>query len=141
MLPTTAVAPITVIDNECITVQYLPDKKVIYHTVHKPIPDQPLKDALNAGTEALRQYGACKWLSDDRKNGPLSQDVSAWGMNDWSPRTIKAGWKYWANVVPEELAAAGTLAPVMEAYFEMGLRMMVFSSIKEATAWLDRMEG
>ncbi|MCC7452084.1 MAG: hypothetical protein IT324_32060 [Anaerolineae bacterium] len=140
MLPTT-VAPIVIVDNEYITVQYLPDKRIIYHTVHKPIPDQPLKDALNAGTEALRQYKACKWLSDDRKNGPLSQEMLDWGFNDWDPRTVKAGWKYWANVVPEELAAAGTLAPVMEAVYEMGLRLMVFTSVEEAMQWLDRMEG
>jgi hypothetical protein len=134
-------APITLIENEYITVQYLPDKKVIFHVVHKPIPDQPLKEALNAGTEALKKYGACKWLSDDRKNGPLSKEVQEWGFNIWGPGTVEAGWKYWADIVPKELAAAGTLAPVIEAYYTLGLRMMVFSDPEKATEWLDSMEG
>ncbi|MBX3083861.1 MAG: hypothetical protein KF716_19660 [Anaerolineae bacterium] len=132
---------ISIVENEYITLQYLPDKKIIAHVVHKPIGDKPLQDALNAGTEALKKYGACKWLSDDRKNGPLSPEQLQWAFNDWNPRTIKAGWKFWANVVPEDLAAAGTLAPVMDALFEMGLRMMVFTDVEKATQWLDSLEG
>jgi hypothetical protein len=52
-------------------------------------------------------------LSDDRKNGPLSPEIVEFGRNDWNSRAIAAGWKYWANVVPEELVAAGTLTSVM----------------------------
>lgn len=131
-------APVTIVENEYITVQYIPEKQMIYHTVHKPITDtQLLKDALNAGTDALKKYGVYKWLSDDRKNGPLPPEVVEWGFEDWDPRTIAAGWRYWANVVPKELAAAGALMPVMEALFAMGLRMMVFSDLETATAWLD----
>ena len=133
--------PITVLDNEYITLQYLPDKKTIYHVIHKPIPHEPLVEALNAGTEALIKYKASKWLSDDRKNGPLAPESQQFGFTDWGPRTIKAGWKYWANVVPEALVAAGALAPVMAAYFEIGLRMQVFTSVEAATEWLDSMKG
>ncbi len=132
--------PITIAENEFMTVQYIPDKKMIFHTVHKPITnDNALKDALNAGTDALIQYGVCKWLSDDRKNGPLSQEMVEWGLNDWDRRTIAGGWKYWANVVPDDVASAGTLLPVIEILFEMGLRMMVFTTLEDAMRWLDSM--
>ncbi len=134
-------SPIIILDNEYITVQYLPDKKIMYHTIHQPIDGQPLKDAFNAGTDALKQYGACKWLSDDRKNGPQSQEFFSWGFKEWSPRTIAAGWKYWAIVVPTELASAGTMAPAIDAYYDLGLRVMVFTDVEEATQWLDRFEG
>jgi hypothetical protein len=134
-------SPIIIVDNEYITLRYLPDKRIIYHTIHKPIDGQPLKDALNAGTEALKQYGACKWLSDDRKNGPLSQEMLDWGLKDWDPRTIAAGWKYWANVVPQELSAAGTLMPLIQILYDMGLRMMVFTDLENAIQWLDSMKG
>lgn len=132
---------VPIVDNEYITIQYLPDKKVISHVVHKPVTDKPLQDALNVATEALKKYGACKWLSDDRKNGPLSPEQLEWGFKDWNPRAIAAGWKYWANIVPEEMAAAGTLAPLMDSLFEMGLRMMVFTDADKAMQWLDSLEG
>jgi len=131
---------ITIHDSEYITVELFPEKKLIYHVIHKPTGGQPLRDALNAGTEALRTYGACKWLSDDRKNGPLSREDAEWGFNDWNRRTIDAGWKYWANVVPEEVVAAGSLMPAIDALFELGLRMMVFTDPQEAMEWLDQME-
>ncbi len=134
-------SPIVIVENEYITVQYLPDKKIIYHTVHKPVNDQLFKDALNAGTDALEKYRACKWLSDDRKNGPLSPEMLEWGRNTWDVRTIAAGWKYWANVVPEAVASAGSLMPVVEALYQLGLRMMVFTDPEKAFAWLDSFEG
>ncbi len=131
---------VTLYDSEYITIQYLADKKVIYHVVHKPIGGQDLRDALNAGTAALVKYGACKWLSDDRKNGPLPPEDVEWGDKDWNPRTIKAGWKYWALVVPREVIAAGAMAPVIHHLYELGLCMMVFSNPEEAMEWLDEKE-
>ena len=131
---------IILVDNEFITVKYLDDKRIIYHTVHKPLPDQVLKDAVNAGTEALAKHRVCKWLSDDRKNGPVSPEITEWGRNDWNPRTINLGWKYWANVVPEEVASAGALAPIMEDLFKLGLRLMVFTDVESAIEWLDQQD-
>lgn len=134
-------SPIVLIDNEYITVQYLPDKKTIYHLIHKPVGGQILRDALNAGTEALRKYGASKWLSDDRKNvGGLSEEDREWGNNDWNRRTIEAGWKYWALIVPQEIVAAGSMTPTIDFLYELGLRMMVFSNYEAAWAWLDKMK-
>lgn len=130
--------PITILDNEYITLQYLPEKKIVYHTVHKPIDIESFAKAMAAGAEMLTENGACKWLSDDRKNGPLTPDMIA-GPKFWAPRMIAAGWRYWANVVPEEIVSAGTLLPVMGTLYEMGLRMMVFTTVEEAFKWLDTM--
>ncbi|MBI5958167.1 MAG: hypothetical protein HY866_05510 [Chloroflexi bacterium] len=131
---------IVLFSSEYMTLEYLQDKKIIHHTIHKPVGGQPLRDVLNTGTEALGKYGACKWLSDDRKNGPLSEEDREWGFNDWNRRTIEKGWKYWALVVPQELVDAGTMIPTMEALFTLGLRMMVFTSVEEGMAWLDKMK-
>ena len=61
---------ITIASNEYITLEYISDKEIIFHTVHKPIGEEQvslLKTVLNAGTDALGKYGLSKWLSDDRK--------------------------------------------------------------------------
>jgi len=50
--------PTLVLDNEFITVRYLSDKKVIHHTVHKPIDGQLFRDALDAGGRVLKEHGA-----------------------------------------------------------------------------------
>jgi hypothetical protein len=131
---------IVLVENEYITLEHLPDKKMIYHTIHKPIPSQPLRDALNIGTEAIKEHGATKWLSDDRKNGPLAPEDAEWGFHDWNPRTIKAGWKYWANVVPTDVVSAGALTPVINDLYKLGLRMMVFDNLEEALDWLEKVD-
>ena len=130
-----------IVDNEFIAVKYLGDRGVIYHTIKKPIPDQSFKDALNAGTRALQENDVCKWLSDDRRNGLLSPELVEWSRVEWSPRTMAAGWKYWANVVPVEVASAGSLTPVIENLYELGLRMMVFTDVDSAFEWLDSLES
>jgi len=129
-------SPLIIVDNEFITVRYLPDKKIIHHTVHKPIESKLFMEALDAGGEVLRQNGACKWLSDDRKNGPLSPEMIA-APKDWAPGMIAAGWKYWANIVPSETVAARTLVPVVDTLFELGLHMMVSTNLEEAFQWLE----
>lgn len=130
---------VIVYDNEFMTVKYLADKGIIYHTIHQPFSGQPFRDAINAGTEALIKYRANKWLSDDRKNGPLSDEDMEWGFTDWNQRAIKAGWRYWAMVVPADLIAAGSLMPTIEDLFRLGLRVSVFAEVDEAIEWLDQM--
>jgi hypothetical protein len=124
-------------DHESITIQYIPTKRFIYHTVHKPVSGQIFRDALMAGTDGLIKHKICKWLSDDRKNGPVSQADAEWGVAVWNAQTIAAGWKYWAVVVPPAVADAGSLMPVIEALYELGLTMMVFTDLEAAIAWLD----
>lgn len=131
---------LTLYDSEYITVEYWEDKKLIYHVVHQPMSGQleMFKEALNIGTEALQKYQVNKWLSDNRKNDQFTQAGKEW-FDEWQPRTMKAGWKYWATIVPESLAAAGTLMPIMEILYNLGLRMMVFTDMEQAIAWLDKM--
>jgi hypothetical protein len=132
--------PDILIDNEYITVRYLPDKRTIYHTIHKPFSGQLFRDALLAGTKSLIENGACKWLSDDRLNGPLSEEDTVWALQVWHAQAIAAGWKFWAVVVPPEVVAAGSLVPIIDSLFERGLRMMAFADLGQAQAWLDQMQ-
>ncbi len=133
-------ADVILIDNEYVTMKYLEDKKTIYHVVHKPIAGQPLRDMLLTGIEALEKYGVHKWLSDDRKNGPMPDDDRAWAEVNIDGHAGRVGWKYWALVVPQQIIAAGSMAPVIEFNFQRGMRMMVFSDPDEAQEWLDQFE-
>lgn len=130
---------ITIYDSEYITVEYHPEAALIYHTIHKPIEldeGQYLKDAVIVGAQALKKYGLCKWLSDDRKNGPLPDELVEWANREWNIPTIEAGWKYWANVVPVDVHAANTLTPIINHLYRLGLTMMVFTTVEDAKSWL-----
>jgi hypothetical protein len=131
---------IDIVKNEFVTLQYLPGQKMLYHIVHTAVDEDVFKSALNAGVDMLGKNRIEKWLSDDRKNGPFSQAFSEWAIQDWIPRAIGAGWRYWANVVPEDLKAAGTLMPFIEVLQEQGLRMRVFTHKETAMEWLENVD-
>jgi hypothetical protein len=129
---------VIIVDTEYMTLKYLKDKRIVCHTIHKPVSGQALREILYAGTETLIKYGASKWLSDDRRNGALFIDDCDWGFNDWCRRTVECGWKFWALVVPQRTSDAGSMIPLVDDLSLLGLRMMVFSAPDPALAWLER---
>ncbi len=132
---------ITVLKNEFATLTYHPDARIVHHTFHQPISGAEFRSVLNTGAETLQKYGAAKWLSDDRKNMALPEDDTQWSMTDWFPRAVRAGWKYWALVVPPDFLARLNLAEFVESYFEQGLRIMVFTEPDEALEWLRNVDA
>lgn len=123
-------------DSEYITVLYHPETNMIHHTIHKTVPFPILTEATDAGTEALRRYGATKWLSDDRKNTALSQESLEYALSDWGARTVRAGWKYWALVVPTAFSGRLDMTRLVEHCYNLGVRVMVFTDLEEAHNWL-----
>lgn len=125
-----------VFENHWATVVYETDDHYIYHTIHEPVSGQPLHDVLNAGLDALQVHGAIKWLSDDRQNAALTPEDVEFSLSDWGPRAAQAGWKYWALVVPQEMAGRASMRDVIEAFHNLGVRVMVFTDLDAAHQWL-----
>jgi hypothetical protein len=132
-----AVMPKTaIIDNEFATLVYHSDTKIVHHTFHKPISGVEFRKVLNTGAETLQKYGASKWLSDDRGNIALPPDDTEWSKKDWFPRAVKAGWKFWALVVPQDIMARMNLKEFIDEYHEQGLVVKVFTTPDDALQWL-----
>jgi hypothetical protein len=130
------VSEITIIQNEYATLVYHPDTKIVHHTFHKPIGGEKFRDILNTGTKTLAENKASKWLSDDRGNSALSREDTEWSKENWFPRAVKAGWVYWALVVPQDIMARLNLKEFVDSYLDQGLRIRVFSKPEEAMKWL-----
>jgi len=129
---------ITIIQNEYATLVYHPDTKIVHHIFHKPIGGKEFRQVLDNGANALAQHQASKWLSDDRENSALSREDTEWSKTDWFPRAVKAGWKYWALVVPQDIIARMNMKEFVDSYVEQGLRIAVFSKPDEAMKWLEK---
>lgn len=128
---------VTIIENEYATLLYHEDTKVVHHTFHQPLKGtNHFREVLNKGAEVLEHYGAKKWLSDDRKNEALSPEDGEFGTKDWLPRVAKLGWKYWAMVVPESIAARLDMKYYIDYTYSHGIRVMVFTNPEEAMDWL-----
>ena len=53
------------------------------------------------------------------------------------PRAVKAGWKYWALVVPEDFMAKVNMKEFVDSYLDQGLKIAVFTDPVEAQKWLE----
>ncbi len=125
-----------VFDSDYGTVYYNAEHNYVYHVIKQPAVGAQVRDVLEAGLEALKANGASKWLSDDRKNGPVVPEDVEWSLADWGPRTAAEGWTHWALVVPEEVAGRASMAAVVEAYYKLGVHVAVFTELEEAETWL-----
>jgi hypothetical protein len=126
-----------ILDNEYITMWYYPHKKIVHHEFHKFVYGKTLHDALSAGAAILEEKGAQKWLSDHRKFTVLGKDDRDWSVTFWRPRVIKAGWKYWAIVLPDKILGQMVTKRIIEEYANTGVTVQMFSDPDEAMRWLE----
>ncbi len=125
------------LDNDAVTLVYYPEFGIVHHTFHRGIKDEELQEVLKAGLQVFIENGCHKWLSDDRGNADgLSQEQFEWGEINWIQPMIRAGWKFWALVVPDEISAREDMIPLIESYYERGVRVMVFTDVQRAQDWL-----
>ena len=124
------------LDNEYATGWFHDDKKIVHHAIKKPIRGAPFREMLNAGALAMEQRLSQKWLSDDRNNSALPEEDEKWSNEDWVPRVIRAGWKYWAVVIPTKAVGQLNIQRFVEAFASHGVTVQVFTDPDEAMTWL-----
>jgi hypothetical protein len=128
--------PQTIIDNAHVKLFYHPDTKIIHHQYEVTIGGDYLKEALNTGIELLKQHQATKWLSDNHLIHAHTDEETEWINTVWLPNAVNAGWKFWALVIPEGVVARMNMNEFVQAFYEMGIRVMVFTDVNQAMHWL-----
>ena len=129
-------AAITIIDDEKRNLSFHPDLKVIHHTMKSPVNGRDFRDLLTRGAECMEKHRATKWLSDDRKNGPIGPEDAIWGETIWGPRVLRAGFKFWAIVVPSSAVGSLQMRRFANEYRERGVGVEVFDALEPAWTWL-----
>jgi hypothetical protein len=130
----------TVIDSPQGRLSFDTDKRIVHHRLGKNIDSQTLRAVLDGGIELIKTHKATKWLSDNRAINAHSDEDTRWINTDWLPRVIKAGWKYWALVVPDDFIARINMVEFVDSFYNQGVRVMVFTDINEAWQWLESVD-
>jgi hypothetical protein len=131
------VSAINVFDNDAATLWYHPEARVVHHQFKKPIFGEEFRTVLNTGLQIMEEYGAIKWLSDDRNNSAIPPEDADWAQNDWFPRVLEAGWQQWAIVLPENVIGQMDMQQFIENETAAGIEVQVFPDLDEALAWLE----
>jgi hypothetical protein len=126
----------TILENEYVTLVFYPTLKIVHHTFHRFLEGEVFREAMETGVQLLRENGATKWLSDDRKNAALPQADVDWGLTDWFPRARAAGWQHWGVVMPENVLGQMNMRRFIEPYSKQGLTVRLFPEPQAALAWL-----
>lgn len=126
----------TILDNEYVTLMYEDDHALLYDRYTVNIDLATIQSSLDAGLEKINETGANKWLTNTHAIGGFSEDVAQWVLEDWGPRAIEAGWKYWALVVPEEMEGRLAMVQFVSAFNEMGVLVRVYTAEDEAREWV-----
>jgi hypothetical protein len=70
-------------------------------------------------------------------NGPLLKEDEAWAKTNWFPNVVKAGWKFWAIVMPAQVIGQLNMKRFVDDYAKAGITVSVFSESDKALAWLE----
>jgi hypothetical protein len=128
---------ITIIDDEKRSLFYHSDSKVVHHKIKRGLFGVDFRDLLTRGAELMEENGAKKWLSDDRDNSIVAPEDSQWGGEVWAPRVIRAGFKYWAIVVPISAVGSLQMRRLADEYRYRGVTVQAFDNLAAALAWLE----
>lgn len=125
------------INNENMALWYDPVSKFVHHKIKKSLPKGAFEELLSTGADYLEKYGMKKWLSDDSNVVAITKDDNEWGDKVWAPRVIKAGFSYWAVVMPTSAVGTLQLNRFIDEYRKRGVTVEVFDSVEAAKTWLD----
>jgi hypothetical protein len=128
----------TLLENEYATLWFHSEPKIVHHKMHKFLPSDVFRGLLEAGADCLEKHHASRWLSDDRDNpAAVRQEDAQWAETVWSPRVIRAGFKYWAVVMPAQAIGRMQMRKFISDYEQLGVEVRAFESVEDARAWLE----
>jgi hypothetical protein len=125
------------INDDNMSLGYDPVSKYVHHKIKKSLPKGAFEKLLSSGADHLEKYGMKKWLSDDSNVVAITKEDAEWGDKVWAPRVIKAGFKYWAVVMPTSAMGSLQINRFVKEYREKGVTVEVFNTVDAAKAWLD----
>jgi hypothetical protein len=125
-----------ILENEFAHLWFHPEMRVVHHQFHKFIWGDAYRQVLNEGLDLVVGEGASKWLSENSADSVHSRDDTEWVTEHWFPRAVKAGWKYWAIVPPENVIGQMNMARIAAASAPHGVSAQVFSDASSALTWL-----
>ncbi|MBN2526172.1 MAG: STAS/SEC14 domain-containing protein [Deltaproteobacteria bacterium] len=120
------------------TLRVYPELGIVSHQMNGFVEGADFQDMMLTGVAAYEEHGCTKYLSDDSMNPMMNQEDLKWGREVWEPKILKAGWKFWALVVPEKIFAKMAMRGVMQRYEDMGVSVKVFKEYDEALDWLEK---
>jgi hypothetical protein len=109
----------------------------VHHKIYKFMRKGLYRELVTAGLECLEKHSAIKWLSDNRGNTVVRQEDIHWVNTVSVPRAMRAGFKYWAIVMPVKEIGKMQMRALIEELGRRGITVKAFSDPDDAMEWLE----
>ena len=131
---------ITIIDNEYASLWFYPESRIVHHQIHKFMRKGLYQELVTAGVECLEKHSATKWLSDNRGNPVVRHQDIHWATTVSLPRAMRAGFKYWAIVMPAKEIGKMQMRELIDELGGRGIAVKAFADPDDAMRWLESVD-
>ncbi len=121
---------------ECTTLWYYAELRIIHHQISAPPSSQEFRELLTRGADVLERFHVQKWLSDDSGNNLIRPDDETWARNEWLPRALRGGFKYWAIVRPSTAVGKLLMHRLAAEHAQIGIVSHFGATPDDALEWL-----
>lgn len=94
------------------------------------------REGLNKGLQLLINRKAHRWLADLRKSRIVNQEDQNWMRYDWSPRSLLAGVRRVAIILPESELAKMSVDAIITKIENSQVETSYFDEVAKAKEWL-----
>ena len=127
----------SIFDNDSMAIFYYPDKKILVQETLKFATSEERREALGEGLKIIERDRVTKWLTNNKSGSAIPEEDFDWGINEWFPRAIKAGLKYWAVILPEKAVGKLSGKKMLDGALKHGISIKTFQTEEDALKWLD----
>ena len=126
----------TVYEDDSISVWFYPDEKIVHHKIRKFVYGDSFRTALTKAADVFLESGCARYLSDDQSSSALREEDIAWADENWQPRMVSGGFRFWAMVMPSKVIGQIPIKPIIERYKSRGVTVQTFDNTDDAFTWL-----
>ena len=125
-----------ILQTDHVALWYYRELRIVHHQMVQAPSSEAFRELLSAGAETLERFSAIKWLSDDRGNTLLRPKDEKWADSEWLPRVLKAGFKFWAIVLPKAAIGKLNMRRLANEHVRRGIVSRIETSPYTAFEWL-----
>jgi hypothetical protein len=124
------------LETEQVVLWYYPQLKLVHHKMLQVPDSASFRELLNKGADVVEHFKVTRWLSDDRANTTLPEADKEWADREWLPRVIRAGFKYWAIVLPTSAIGKLNMRRIATHHAGQGVTSLMTDTFEEAFDWI-----
>jgi hypothetical protein len=127
-----------ILESDYVSLWYYPELKLVHHRMLATPTSEAFRELLSEGAYLVERFRAPKWLSDDRGNSVLREPDEAWAHQEWLPRVLRGGFRYWAIVPPTAAIGKLNMRRLAADHARYGIVSSVERTPEAAFDWLKK---